>query len=83
MLSVSAPARVMVSASAKVADHYVARRSVVASGLVNFSARPLHSVVRSAAPTRVPTASPLTTLLTSPTFAISHSATVQVPAETS
>ena len=84
MVSVSAPARIaMVSAPAKVADHSVARRSVVASGLVKFSARPLRSVVRPAAPTLIQTVSPLTTLSTSPTFATSHSITVQVPTVTS
>ncbi len=71
----------MVSASAKIADHSVARRSVVASGLARFSALPLRSVVRSAAPTLVPTVSPLTTPFTSPTITISDSTTI--PTKTS
>ena len=84
IVPVSAPARVvMVSASAKIADHSVARRSVVASGLARFSARPLRSVIRSAVPTPTPTVSPLTTLFPSPTTAMSDSTSVQAPTKTS
>lgn len=84
IVSIAAPARVvMVSVSAKIAGHSVARRSVVASGIARFSARPLRSVIRSAAPTLSPTVSPLTTLFTSPTIAVSDTTSVQVPTKTS
>ena len=80
--SVSAPGQFrLVSAFAKVAVHSVARRGVLASAFVRYSARPTRSVAypiaRSAAP------SPPTTSVGPLSSASPNSTSVQVPSKTS
>jgi hypothetical protein len=78
MASVSAPGQFrLVSASAKVAAHSVARRSVLASAFVRYSARPTRSVAYPVPPSATP--SPLTTSLTALNSATPNSTIVQVP----
>ena len=79
--SVSAPGQFrLVSASAKIAAHSVARRSVLASAFVRYSARPTRSVAYPVPPSATP--SPLTTSFTALSSASPNSTTVQDPMRT-